>query len=332
MAAFTVCKEIKALSNYKCIEKENLFKSTQKIWSKLNWKIICKKLSNFYKDNHLFLSKITLLKEITWLKSPELKEKIQKHVYGLRKLSTYNLKEHFDVHGCPDIITEAEQWEYLYGTYPGFLDQKWKDDLEKNKLIAWLEQRKMAIKYISDHQILEYKINQKYIDNLLSFIMSELEWNQENKSKEHLPGRQHNYFFSREIIYKRLFEWMMKLNSTCGRLYVLINWEEIACIPNFINQVSYEHIFGFKVYPDEPLNSKHFNYDSLIITIGSVFREFSIIPKSTQETKINLILKLKRRINELVKELKSTLIWRYLIEQSISQKSGKLFTINIYSP
>ena len=64
----------------------------------------------------------------------------------------------------------------------------------------------------------------------------------------------------------------------------------------------------FLVYPDELLNSKHFNYDSLIITIGGIFREFSIIPKSTQETKINQILKLKRRINELVKELKSTLI------------------------
>ena len=63
------------------------------------------------------------------------------------------------------------------------------------------------------------------------------------KSKEHLPGRQHNYFFSREIIYKRLFEWMMKLNSTLVRLYVLINWEEITCILNFINQVSQEHVF-----------------------------------------------------------------------------------------
>ena len=36
---------------------------------------------------------------------------------------------------------------------------------------------------------------------------------------------------------------MMKLNSTHGRLFVLINWEEIACIPSFINQINYEHIF-----------------------------------------------------------------------------------------
>ena len=36
-------------------------------------------------------------------------------------------------------------------------------------------------------------------------------------------------------------------------------------------------------------------------------------------------------MNELVKELKSALIWRYLAEQSVSNKSGKLIINNIYS-
>ena len=51
---------------------------------------------------------------------------------------------------------------------------------------------------------------------------------------------------------------MMKLNSTQGRLLILVNWEEITCIPSFINQRNYEHIFGFKNYPNIPIYSKYF--------------------------------------------------------------------------
>ena len=36
-------------------------------------------------------------------------------------------------------------------------------------------------------------------------------------------------------------------------------------------------------------------------------------------------------ISELVKKLKSILIWRYLVEQSVSNKSDKLIVNNIYS-
>ena len=111
-------------------------------------------------------------------------------------------------------------------------------------------------------------------------------------------------------------EWIMKLNSTHGRLFVLINWEEITCIPSFINQINYEHIFGFKMDPNEPINSKYLLKNILTINIESVFRPFIYISNSTQETKINIMLNLKIRIKELVKELKSILIWRYLVEQS----------------
>ena len=56
---------------------------------------------------------------------------------------------------------------------------------------------------------------------------------------------------------KMLFEWMMKFNSN-QRLFIWINWEEIACIPSFIDQRNYEHIFRFKNYPNEPIDSKYF--------------------------------------------------------------------------
>ena len=31
-----------------------------------------------------------------------------------------------------------------------------------------------------------------------------------------------------------------------------------SCIPSFINQNNYEHIFGFKNYPNLPIDSKYF--------------------------------------------------------------------------
>ena len=49
-----------------------------------------------------------------------------------------------------------------------------------------------------------------------------------------------------------------ELNLAHGRLLILVNWEEITCIPSFINQRNYEHIFGFKNYPNEPIDSKYF--------------------------------------------------------------------------
>ena len=138
------------------------------------------------------------------------------------------------------------------------------------------------------------KRNQKCIDILQSFIIKELEVTSENKEAEYLPGRQHNFFINKDIINKRLFEWMMKLNSTHGRLFVLINWEEITCISCFINQINYEHIFGFKIDPNEPINNKYLLKTILNINIEAVFRPFIYISNSTQETIINIMLNLKK--------------------------------------
>ena len=96
----------------------------------------------------------------------------------------------------------------------------------------------------------------------------------------------------------------MKLNSTHGRLFVLINWGKIACIPSFINQINYELIFLFKIDPNESINSKYLLKTILTLNIEAVFLQFIYISNSTLETKISIMLNLKIRINELVKEEK----------------------------
>ena len=59
-----MCKETKALSNYRKIEKYNLFKSAQKTWSTANCKVLWKKLCRLYTKEHIFLSKIKLINNI----------------------------------------------------------------------------------------------------------------------------------------------------------------------------------------------------------------------------------------------------------------------------
>ena len=200
-----------------------------------------------------------------------------------KKINIQTLKEYFDNYSCPEDITEAQRSSYIYGTFPDFLNQKCKNNLDQTRLKCWFDKWKTGIKYLSNHQILNCKRNQKCIDYQQSFIIKELEATLENKEVEYLPGRQRNYFFSKDIINKRLYEWMMKLNSTHGRLFVLINWEEITCIPSHINQINYEHIFEFKIDPNELINSKYLLKTILTINIESVFCPFIYISNSTQE-------------------------------------------------
>ena len=89
--------------------------------------------------------------------------------------------------------------------------------------------------------------------------------------------------------------------------------------------------FGFKIDRNELINSKYLLKIILTLNIEAVFLPFIYISKLTQEIKINIMLNLKIRNNELVKELKSVHIWRYYVGKSVSNKSGKIIINNIYS-
>ena len=114
---------------------------------------------------------------------------IKKHIQGVKKLNVQTLKEYFDNYNCLEDITEAQRSSYIYGTFPDFLNQKCKNNLDQTRLKYWFGKRKTGIKYLSNHQILNCKRNQKCIDYLQSFIIKELEATSENKDEEYFPGR-----------------------------------------------------------------------------------------------------------------------------------------------
>ena len=136
----------------------------------------------------------------------EHKVMIKKHIQGVKKLNVQTLKEYFDNYSCPKDITEAQRSSYIYGTFPDFLNQKCINNFDKSRLKCLFDKRKTGIKYLSNHQILNCKRNQKCIDYLQSFIIKDLKATSENKEEEYLSGRQHQFFFSKDIINKRLFK------------------------------------------------------------------------------------------------------------------------------
>ena len=95
------------------------------------------------------------------------------------------------------------------------------------------------------HPILPWKEGIGLANDILSFIIYEMENNQRNRFKEGTVGEQCDTFLEKETIITYPFESLMKCNSTKSRLFVLENWKRLTCLANFSNQREYRHIFGF---------------------------------------------------------------------------------------
>ena len=77
-----------------------------------------------------------------------------------------------------------------------------------------------------------------------------------NKDNSYIVGRQKKLLVSKSTIQEYPFEWIMRLNSTIGRLYILTHWESVANLENLKNQEIYPHVFGFTCSNDGSANSK----------------------------------------------------------------------------
>ena len=60
---------------------------------------------------------------------------------------------------------------------------------------------------------------------VFSMIINKMENSMYNKDNSHIVGRQKKLLVSKSTIQEYSFEWIMRLNSTNGRLYILTNWE-----------------------------------------------------------------------------------------------------------
>ena len=147
----------------------------------------------------------------------------------------------------------AEIW---YGSYTVLLDTKVSNKSEEAFLYKLICDRFDAITYLVDHQIFSSITHKTEIDNLMKLIINEMENTEQNISKQHVAGEQSEIFLVKEVIMSSPFESLMKLNSTRGRLFVVMNWEKFTQLPNFKYQEYYSDLFGFKCKEGSLGNSK----------------------------------------------------------------------------
>ena len=311
---------IKEITNQKKIKQEyyqtqqqNNLKRTHKAWSI--------KLKNLINQGHPFSIKPRIIQDFWFNEVKKSEVDINKHIHRTKRLSILEVKDYFE---SEDII-DSDKLDYLanafYGSYPEFLELDIKSKKGKDKIKDWFLKRCYTIKYWIENLSFNSKINRKYIDSELKFIVSELEENDFNRQKEHLPGEQKLFFVGKQSIEERLFEYIIKINSTRGRLYVILNWEKLICMPGFNHQKYYDNVFGFQYLDEGDCSSKYLHV--LIIFIENIFQGYWEIYKITQETKLNMIPKIRTKISKLAWEMKKVLTWRYLVEENIKLKKRK---------
>ena len=69
-----------------------------------------------------------------------------------------------------------------------------------------------------------------------------------NVNKQHVVGERSTPLLSKESIQDYPFEWIMKMTSTRGRLFIWLNWEEISSLDSFKNQEFYKQVFGSNIH------------------------------------------------------------------------------------
>ena len=141
-----------------------------------------------------------------------------------------------------------------------------------------------------------------------------MEWKEQSSTQRNQIGEQRWYFFSQDTVVNYPYECIVVLNSTKGRLHVLYNWEDIANHSNFINQIEYSNVFWFR-YPSNGTNRIN------------VFPSVDWISRRSQETKLELIYKIRKLILLIVREIKPYILFRYLAEQKLNERIREYDTV-----
>ena len=253
-----------------------------------------------------FLNKRKWIWDFSWAKLNNWNDKIKNHIWKIKDLSLCNLK---DVKF--ESSTEINKWidhicELYYGSYPIMLEIESKSDEESKRLLSWIKRRNSTIKSTMTSPSFLNNSGEKLDHKGLEFIIREMENTEVNRKKQKLIGEQRNNLLSANSIINYPFESIIKLNSTRGRLHVLKNWEEIINHQNFKSQKEYSHVFGFK----NPVDRSNFQ---------NVFFFSNEILEASQETKLEIIHRLKLLLQTYIRELKPYIQFRYLIEKKISE-------------
>ena len=210
-----------------------------------------------------YLKDLSIINGFSWFKLNEWNKKISNHIEGVNKLTTDKLES-------LELKTDAwrEDWmnqigEIVYGSYSKLLSNGAKSTNDKKNLKSIIHKRNLAILYILKHPVLPCKEEIKSVNDIMSFIIYEMEENERNLSKEGTVGEQCDIFLTKESILNYPFETLMKWNSTKARLFVMENWERFVCLASFANQREYKHVFGFVNLFESSLSGNQYLFNLL---------------------------------------------------------------------
>ena len=226
------------------------------------------KVKKLWEVNHKFVNNSKTIKDFDWEKQIELEKIISDHINQTKLISIQILKDWKLQKSEDHKIWINQLAEIAYGSYPSFLELKLDKECERNELKKLMLKRSKTILYILRHPVLTNWKKSTFSNDLLSFIINEMEDNENNKRKDGVVGEQSETFLKVETILMLPFECLMKCNSTRGKLFILENWDKIIMLGNFGYQTKYKHIFGF-IHSESNNNISKLNGYSFLIIFRS---------------------------------------------------------------
>ena len=215
-----------------------------------------RKLKSLIKDKDEYLLNSKLFKSFDWNNIKKAMKTYESYIADQKsqdtiKMADIKLENDMKFHQSKNLIANI-----YYGSCPLILDKMIKNKEETSKIIKWMKKRFLTIQESLKKPILNRRSHGQIIENLMSFIENEMEDSDRNREKGIIIGEQKDVFLMKETLKYYPFESLMKLNSTRGRLFVLLNLDKFVQLPNFVNQIQYENVFGFVWDSEISLNSK----------------------------------------------------------------------------
>ena len=251
-------KKIASELDYQDSMSKIVFKTFQEDTMKSYYEDILKTFKEDKSNIMEYLKRTQIIEEDKDLDEEKLEVRLKKHIYNISKLKIWTLDKFIFVDPTSKEARAKILAGILYGGFPNYLDIESISDTESKDKISLFKDRWTSINFLMNHLIFHSKHLNKYNELLLDFIVNEMELNDVNKEKQHIPGEHHSILVSKETIYTKPFESIMKLLSTRTRLYVLYNWKMLIWNPNFKNQTTYHELFGFTYSKEGKWTSKNF--------------------------------------------------------------------------
>ena len=185
------------------------------------------------------------IKDFDWMNKPKIQEMLSEHFDKTNPA----LKFESNALIYKDNFTEEEKVAYLaeikYGSWWDLMESEVDTEEKKEFTKSYISKRTKAILFLIQNPILDLKDCSEYNDQMISFIVDEMNKPVINLNGQNVVGWQRDVRYSKDQIEEYLFEALLNLNSSLGRMVTLENWESLISHPNFVKQSSYENVFGF---------------------------------------------------------------------------------------